>query len=334
MLPLALFCFLLLSACTNGNTATSQDSIAAIANKVWAFGNSHPNGFTLNIRTMSEPEEGIAVSYAATQNSHTRDQLKAVVSHALQHDGYVGGWRNQSDGQYYFDSTRLFPETSLSEAIQFGKENGQRSAYILSTSTDIPVDGKVAEIVERRTMLVGTTGDYRPLSFCEPDGTYWGFGIEIAQEIAQRMNVSLEFVKTSWPTLSADGHRQTRGTRDGKSWRSEREVRKRKPPQRQHHRTSQKRRNTHAHRHRRSRRDDNGSDGGSILRKNRHATCRPAPQRALYTRRDWCTYATGTGRPSADGERRHQTDEKRWHPTPPTRKVRTCVCVLGVVAVM
>lgn len=204
MLPLALFCFLLLSACTNGNTAASQDSIAAIANKVWAFGNSHPNGFTLNIRTMSEPEEGIAVSYAATQNSHTRDQLKAVVSHALQHDGYVGGWRNQSDGQFYFDSTRLFPETSLSEAIQFGKENGQRSAYILSTSTDIPIDGKVAEIVERRTMLVGTTGDYRPLSFCEPDGTYWGFGIEIAQEIAQRMNVSLEFVKTSWPTLSAD----------------------------------------------------------------------------------------------------------------------------------
>ena len=204
MLPLALFCFLLLSACTNGNTAASQDSIAAIANKVWAFGNSHPNGFTLNIRTMSEPEEGIAVSYAATQNSHTRDHLKAVVSHALQHDGYVGGWRNQSDGQFYFDSTRLFPETSLSEAIQFGKENGQRSAYILSTSTDIPIDGKVAEIVERRTMLVGTTGDYRPLSFCEPDGTYWGFGIEIAQEIAQRMNVSLEFVKTSWPTLSAD----------------------------------------------------------------------------------------------------------------------------------
>ena len=112
------------------------------------------------------------------------------------------------------------------------------------------------------------------------------------------------------------------------------EVRKRKPPQRQHHRTSQKRRNTHARRHRRSRRDDNGSDGGSILRKNRHATCRPAPQRALYTRRDWCTYATGTGRPSADGERHHQTDEKRRYPTPPTREVRTCVCVLGVVAVM
>ena len=50
--------------------------------------------------------------------------------------------------------------------------------------------GKVAEIVERGTILFGTTGDYRPLSFCEPDGTYWGFGIEVAEEIAKNGCVS------------------------------------------------------------------------------------------------------------------------------------------------
>ncbi len=65
-------------------------------------------------------------------------------------------------------------------------------------------NGKVAEIVERGTLLVGTTGDYRPLSFREEDGTYWGFGIEVAQEIARHLNVEIEFVKTSWPTLTAD----------------------------------------------------------------------------------------------------------------------------------
>ena len=65
-------------------------------------------------------------------------------------------------------------------------------------------NGKVAEIVERGTLLVGTTGDYRPLSFREEDGTYWGFGIEVAQEIAHHLNVEIEFVKTSWPTLTAD----------------------------------------------------------------------------------------------------------------------------------
>ena len=64
--------------------------------------------------------------------------------------------------------------------------------------------GKVAQIIERGTLLVGTTGDYRPLSYQEADGNYWGFGIEMAEKIAERLNVNIEFVHTSWPTLSAD----------------------------------------------------------------------------------------------------------------------------------
>ena len=73
---------------------------------------------------------------------------------------------------------------------------------------DIPseevVGGKVAEIVERDTLLVGTTGDYRPLSFRETDGTYWGFGIEVAREVARSLGVGIRFVGTSWPTLTSD----------------------------------------------------------------------------------------------------------------------------------
>ena len=190
-------------ASKEGN-ATEQSVITTIADKVWAFSQSHPDGFTIDIRTMTEPTEEIAVSYAATQNSHSRDQLDKVVSHALQHEGYVGGWYNSEDGYYYFDSTKLFPENDLKGALQFGKENGQYAVFILSTYTEIPVDGKVAEILDRGTILFGTTGDYRPLSFCEPDGTYWGFGIDVANEIARRLGVDIEFKKTSWPTLTAD----------------------------------------------------------------------------------------------------------------------------------
>ena len=192
------------SCSSNEDNATEQSNISVIAEKVWAFSQTHPDGFTIDIRTMTEPTEGIAVSYAATQNSHSRDQLDKVVSHALRHEGYVGGWYNSEDGLYYFDSTTLFPENDLKGAIQFGKENGQHSVFILSTYTDIPLDGKVAEIIDRGTILFGTTGDYRPLSFCEPDGTYWGVGIEMAKEIANRLGVSIEFRKTSWPTLTAD----------------------------------------------------------------------------------------------------------------------------------
>ena len=192
------------SCSSNEDNATEQSNISVIAEKVWAFSQTHPDGFTIDIRTMTEPTEGIAVSYAATQNSHSRDQLDKVVSHALRHEGYVGGWYNSEDGLYYFDSTKLFPENDLKGAIQFGKENGQHSVFILSTYTDIPLNGKVAEIIERGTILFGTTGDYRPLSFHEPDGTYWGFGIEVAKEIASQLGVVPEFRKTSWPTLTAD----------------------------------------------------------------------------------------------------------------------------------
>ena len=59
-------------------------------------------------------------------------------------------------------------------------------------------------ITERGTLLVGTTGDYRPLSYCEPDSTYWGFDIDMARKIAGRLDVSVEFVSTTWPTMTAD----------------------------------------------------------------------------------------------------------------------------------
>jgi len=191
-----------LSACTKED---SQDRVTAISDAVWSFSQANPDGFTLDIRSMSVPKEGIAVSYAATQGSHSREKLDFVVRHALQHDGYVGGWLNTENGLYYFDSTRLFPEDKLADALKFGKDNGQTSAFILSLKADVPIEGKIAEIVERGTLLVGTTGDYRPLSFCEPEtGRYWGFGIEMAEEIARRLGVGISFVKTSWPTLSND----------------------------------------------------------------------------------------------------------------------------------
>ena len=62
----------------------------------------------------------------------------------------------------------------------------------------------VQRIQERGTLLVGTTGDYRPLSYREADGNYWGFGIEIAKKIAEHIGVGIAFVQTSWPTLTAD----------------------------------------------------------------------------------------------------------------------------------
>lgn len=60
-------------------------------------------------------------------------------------------------------------------------------------------------IRSRGTLIIGTTGDYRPLSYREPaTGEYWGFGIEVAQKIAENIGVKATFVQTSWPTLTED----------------------------------------------------------------------------------------------------------------------------------
>ena len=86
---------------------------------------------------MSQPTEGISVSYIQTQDAHSREQLTEVVRHALSHEGYVGGWLCTDDSLYYFDSDRLFPEDSIEAAKRFGLENGQQAIYVLSTDTEI-----------------------------------------------------------------------------------------------------------------------------------------------------------------------------------------------------
>lgn len=65
--------------------------------------------------------------------------------------------------------------------------------------------GKLAEIRERGVLRVGTAGDYKPMSFREPEtGAYWGFDAELAEDLARSMGVGLEFVPTSWPALMED----------------------------------------------------------------------------------------------------------------------------------
>ena len=83
---------------------------------------------------------------------------------------------------------------------------GTTALAACSDKEDTLAGRPTVERIERRgTLLVGTTGDYRPLSFREPEtGLYWGFAIELAETMAARMGVAVEFVPTSWPTLTAD----------------------------------------------------------------------------------------------------------------------------------
>lgn len=146
------------NACSDDDDDKESESekITKIANQVWAYSVEHPDGFTLDIKTMKEPTEGIAVAYAATQGSHSRQSLDKVVGHALKNGGYVGGWLDTSDGLYYFDSVRLFPEDQLEAARQFAIENEQLAFFIISTGTEIRLDG------ESRIFRSATARTYAP----------------------------------------------------------------------------------------------------------------------------------------------------------------------------
>ena len=119
---------------------STEVTTITLADSIWTFSQTHPDGFTLNISTWEMPTEGIAVSYSATQDRHDRGDLDYVVSHAQAHGGYVGGWLDTDNGRYYFDSVRIFPEDSLTQAQKFGRENAQIAIFILSSGKEIRLD--------------------------------------------------------------------------------------------------------------------------------------------------------------------------------------------------
>ena len=72
-------------------------------------------------------------------------------------------------------------------------------------SGNTPKADRLSEIKNRGVLLVGATGDYRPMSYREPDtGEYWGFDADLAEDLADSLGVDLQYVPTSWPTLMDD----------------------------------------------------------------------------------------------------------------------------------
>ena len=65
--------------------------------------------------------------------------------------------------------------------------------------------GHLEDIAARGTIRIGTTGDYIPMSYLNPHtGALEGIDAELSQLIADSLGVKIEYVPTSWPTLTAD----------------------------------------------------------------------------------------------------------------------------------
>ncbi|MBP6562446.1 MAG: transporter substrate-binding domain-containing protein [Neisseriaceae bacterium] len=76
---------------------------------------------------------------------------------------------------------------------------------LLLTSLSIPASAgqRLDHILASKTLRVGTPGDYRPFAMLQ-DGQYSGFDVDLIQQMAAEMGVTVEFVATTWPKLMAD----------------------------------------------------------------------------------------------------------------------------------
>ena len=73
-----------------------------------------------------------------------------------------------------------------------------------SISAPVRAESVLDHIRASGELRVGTTGDYKPFSFRNPDGRYTGADIDMANRLAQRLGVKLVFVPTIWGELMAD----------------------------------------------------------------------------------------------------------------------------------
>jgi cyclohexadienyl dehydratase len=63
---------------------------------------------------------------------------------------------------------------------------------------------RLAQILERGTVRIGTTGDFNPMSFRNPGSNdYTGFDVEAMTLFAADLGVKVEWVATEWATLVA-----------------------------------------------------------------------------------------------------------------------------------
>ena len=76
---------------------------------------------------------------------------------------------------------------------------------MLSLPTEYCSAGKLEDVVQSGIIRVGTTGDYAPMSYLNPKtGKYEGIDAELTELIAESLGVKVEYVPTTWPTLTAD----------------------------------------------------------------------------------------------------------------------------------
>jgi cyclohexadienyl dehydratase len=77
---------------------------------------------------------------------------------------------------------------------------------VLGASCGSPAStmGDLGQITKNGLVRICSTGDYRPFTYLDPHGQWSGMDIDMAHNLAQRLNVKLDLVQTTWAGMMGD----------------------------------------------------------------------------------------------------------------------------------
>ncbi|MDR8732098.1 transporter substrate-binding domain-containing protein [Burkholderia pseudomultivorans] len=78
------------------------------------------------------------------------------------------------------------------------------AAHAQAATASPAAASRLDDVLARGTLRVCTTGDYKPYSYYRADGRFEGIDIDMAESLAKSLGVKTDYVKTSWPNLTAD----------------------------------------------------------------------------------------------------------------------------------
>lgn len=107
--------------------------------RVWEYSKNNPHGFTLNIETFKPIEFGFCVAYEETQDSFGIKGLELVIEHSLKHNKIVGGWLNEDNGMFYFDSVKVFKFRDADKALKMAYSENQLAIVDLTYYKEIKI---------------------------------------------------------------------------------------------------------------------------------------------------------------------------------------------------
>ena len=94
------------------------------------------------------------------------------------------------------------PTTAPSTAESMAPSQAAASPTAAASATPIP-GGLLDKVLKAGVLVVSTDPNYAPQSVKNPDGTFSGFDIDVATEVAKRLGVTVQFVTPDWTLITA-----------------------------------------------------------------------------------------------------------------------------------